>query len=121
MKRIDSRKASSCFAFTGFDVDPGDAAVVGQRQVMLDVPVRAEDEGLRGQPRRQMLGVLRGQAVQPGQPVLAGDPQHAVMRPVHHARRPGQRPLLRERVTVVRGDPRVGPLRRDGSRGGQQR
>jgi hypothetical protein len=92
-------------------VDPHRGAVVGQGQVVLDVPAGAEHQRLGGGARGQVLGVLRGQAVQPGKPVLAGDPQDAVVRPVHHARRAGQCPLLRERVAVVRGDPRVGPLR----------
>ena len=75
---------------------------------MLDVALRAEDQRLGGLARLEVLQVLGGQAVQPGQPVRAGDPDHAAVRAVHHPRAGGQRALLRVGVPVVRGDPASG-------------
>ncbi len=92
---------------------PERGAVVGQREMVLDVPLRAEHQGLRGGARFEVLKVLGGQAVQPGQPVRAGDPHDLAVGAVHQAGRAGQRPLLRMRVPVVGGDPRVDSLRRD--------
>ena len=70
---------------------------------------RAEDEGLSSLADREPLQVLRGQAVQPAQPVLAGDPQHASVGPVDECRGLFGRPLLAHRVAVVRGDALVRP------------
>ena len=57
----------------GLDGDPRRGAVVGQVHLVLDVAVGAEDEcGGRG-ARGQRLEVLGGEAVQPGEPIGAGD------------------------------------------------
>ena len=90
-------------------VHPRRGAVVGQRQVVFDVPVRAEDERLRARSGRQPVQRLRGQAVQPAQPVRPGDPDDAAVGPVHHARRLLGRALLAQRVAVVRGHALVRP------------
>ncbi len=102
------------------DVRPQVRPVVGQDQVVLDVPVRAQDQRLGGVTGREVLKVLGGEAVQPGQPVRAADPDHPPVRPVDQAQAAVQRALLGERVAVVRGDPGVGPFRIGGDRPGRR-
>ena len=102
-------------------VHPHRGAVIGQRQVVFDMPGRAEDEGLRARSGRQPVQVLRGQAVQPAQPVRPGDPQHAAVGPVDDPRRLLGRPLLAHRVAVVRGNALVRPARLHRAGPGQQR
>ena len=74
---------------------PQRRAVVSKREVVLDVALRAEHQRLCGLAGGQVLDVLRGQAVQPGQPVLPGDAQDAPVRAVDLACVAGQRSLLR--------------------------
>jgi len=90
-------------------VHPHRGAVIGQGQVVFHVPGRAEDESLRARTGRQPFQALRGEAVQPAQPVRAGDPQHAAVGPVDHRRRLVGRALLAHRIAVVRGDALVRP------------
>ena len=101
-------------------VHPHRGAVIGQGQVVFDVPVRAEDERLRGRSGGQPVQLLRGQAVQPAQPVRPGDPDDAAVGPVHDARRLLGRALLAHRVAVVRGHALVRPAGLHRSRPGQQ-
>jgi len=63
----------------GLHVRPHRGPVVGQRQLMLDVPVRGQDECLGGVAGCQLVQALRGDAVQPGQPVRPGNPDDAAM------------------------------------------
>jgi hypothetical protein len=98
------------------DVNPGRGAVIGQRQMVLEVALRAEDERLLGAAGAEPLQVLAGQAVQPGQPIGPGDLDYASVRPVDQGRPLGHDALLAHRVAVVRGDPLVRPLRLDGAR-----
>ena len=85
-------------------MQPHCGSVVDQSQVVLHVAVRAEDECLGGGTGREVLQVLGGEAVQPGQPVLAGDAQHSPVGAVDQAGREGKRALLRIGVAIVRGD-----------------
>ena len=97
---------------------PGGLAVVDDARRVLDVPLRAEHEQLRRGPRRQRGQLLRGDRVQPGQPVGAGDGDDAEVRLVHHRAAAGQRALLGGRVAVVPRDAVVGTGARGPRRGG---
>ena len=91
----------------GLDVDPGGLTVVEQAQVVLRVPVRAQDERLRGRPRGEGLQMLGREAVQPAQPVGPADSQHTAVRPVDDRDAFGEPALLAQGVAVVRGHPVV--------------
>ena len=97
------------------DVDPGGRAVVRERQVVLKVALRGQDERLRGAAGGEPLQVLAGQAVQPAQPVRAGDLDDAPVGPVDEDLAFRHRALLAHRVAVVRGDALVRPFRLDGA------
>ena len=60
-------------------------AVVDAGEGVLDVALRAEDQGLGPHAGREALEVLGGEAVQPGQPVGTGDPQDVAVRQVDEA------------------------------------
>src|SRR5215469_8965134 len=51
-----------------------------------------------------MLQVLGSQAVQPAQPVRAGDAEHSPVGPVDYSETAGQRALLGVRITVMGRD-----------------
>jgi hypothetical protein len=95
-------------AGAGFDVHEHLGARLGQVQVVLDVALRGQHEGLGGRARHEPGHVLRHQRVQPRQPVRTGDPQHVAVRQVHDATPGGERPLLGVGVAVVTGDGLVG-------------
>ncbi len=73
----------------GLDVEPGGRAVVDDHRVVLDVTVRGEHQQLGALAGRQREQVLGGQVVQPGQPLRAGDRDHAAVAPVDQRRRRG--------------------------------
>src|SRR5262249_283629 len=102
-------------------VDPGCPAVVGERQVVLDVALRAQYQSFPCRARLEPLQILRSQVLQPAEPVGAGDPEHAAVRPAGHAEPARDAPLLGERVAVVRRDARVDPIGWDGSGCREQR
>ena len=87
----------------GLDVGPRRAAELGEDQVVLDVPLRGEDERLGAGGVGQPVEVLAGEAVQPGEPVGAGDGEHVAVAAVHQPRALGEQPLLPQRVAVVGG------------------
>ena len=89
--------------------------------MVFDVPVRAQNQRLNDGARRQRLEALRGEAVQPGQPVRAGDADDAAMGPVHQAGRLRERALLAGRITVMGRDACVGSPGRDGAGQPEQR
>lgn len=88
-------------------------AGLDQLQVVLDVPLRGQHQGLGRLPGSQGRDVLRQQRVQPGQPIRPGDPQHGPMGQVDHAYAGGQPALLEVGVTVVAGHTGVGRISRD--------
>ena len=59
--------------------------------------------------------------MQPAEPVRAGHPDDAAVRPVHQPGGAGQGALLAHRVSVVGGDTGVQPVGVDGSGGGKKR
>ena len=79
MNRIDSRNASSVPAVPG-STCAHRVPVVGEGQVVLDMALRAQDQRLGALAGLEVLELLGGQAVQPGQPVRAGDPDHLAVR-----------------------------------------
>ena len=96
---------------------PGGLAVVDDARRVLDVPLRAEHQQLGRRPRRQRGQLLRGDRVQPGQPVRAGDGDDAEVRLVDHgaaaataraARRSGRRSARRRRRRARSPGPRRG-------------
>ncbi len=95
--------------------------VVDERQVVLDVSLRRQHQRLRPLTGRQRRHVLGDQAVQPAEPVRAGDAQDRSVRQVHRGETPRERPLLGVGVAVVRRDTAVRRVGGDGSRAGQQR
>ena len=105
----------------GLGGDPGGLAVVHEVQVVLDVALGAQHEGLGGHQRREAGEHLGGDRVQPGQPVRSGDRDHAPVGQVDRGQALGQQPLLAQRVAVVGGDARVGAVGRDGAGRRQQR
>jgi hypothetical protein len=109
-------EAEQRWRFARFDVDPRVCAVIDQAEMVLHVTVRAENQRLPGAAGHQVVELLRADAVQPGEPVLAGDPEHVPVRAVHHSGRVGQSPLLGEGITIVRSHAHVGCVSRDGIR-----
>ena len=87
----------------GLHVQPGGRAILGDHRVVLDVAVRGQHQRLGALPGAQPAEVLRGQVVQPAQPLLAGHGQDPAVRPVHQADGGGEGALLGHRVPVVRG------------------
>ena len=85
------------------DVGPRRAVEVGQDEVVLDVPLRRQDQRLGAGAVGEPLEVLAGQAVQPGEPVGARDREHVAVAAVDQARPLGERALLAQRVAVVGG------------------
>ncbi len=118
LHRLEELKQRGRLAW--FHVNPGGAAVVDDRQVMLDVPVRAQDQALLGAACRQVVDLLGADAVQPAQAVLTADPEHVPVRPVDEAGAVGQGALLSERIAVVRGNAHVREIGRDGTGNGKQ-
>ena len=104
MNRISVEEGQQRRARAGLDVGPRRAAEVGQHEVVLDVPVRREHQRLAAGAVGQPVEVLAGQAVQPGQPVGAGDDDDVAVAAVDQSGALGQQPLLAERVAVVGGD-----------------
>src|SRR3712207_1658033 len=102
-----------CRAGARLDVHPGGAGELGEDEVALDVPVRGELEGLRAGAVAELLEVLGEQAVQPGQPVGAGDDEHVAVAAVDQAGALGELALLAQGAAVVRRDGPV--LHRDGA------
>ena len=83
--------------------------------MVLQVTLGAEDERLLCDSRGEPLQVLAGQAVQPGEPVRAGDLDDAPVGPVHEGKLLAHDALLPHRVAVMRGDAFVRGLRLDGA------
>src|SRR5258706_659102 len=100
----------------GFGVNPRVRAVIDQAEMVLHMTVRAENQRLPGAAGRQVVELLGADAVQPGEPVLASDPDHVPVRAVDEAGRIRQCPLLCEAITVVRGHAHVGFVGSDGVR-----
>ena len=65
--------------------------------------------------------MLGEQQVQPGQPVVAGDGDHAAVGEVDESDAVGEGTLLTEQVAVMGGDAFVHPLGGDGAGQEQQR
>ena len=103
--RLEKRDQASCHA--RLDMCPHRRAVVDEREMVLDVAVRAEHKRLGSSMRGKMLEALCGQAVQPGEPVGAGDPDHAAVAPVDKSGAAGERALLGEWIAVMPGDLRI--------------
>ena len=82
---------------------------------MLNVSLRAEDEGIGARTRCQVVQVLGCQTVQPAQPVRPGDPQYAAVRAIDDTGTDGQRTLLGIRIAVMRGNSGVRAVGGDGS------
>ncbi len=96
----------------GLDVGPDRLPVVDQVERVLDVAVRRQQQRLGRHAGLEVLDVLRGQRVQPGQPVGAADPDHRAVRQVDRRLAGDQGALLAERVAVVRGHAGVGRVGR---------
>lgn len=112
-----------CGAGARLDVGPGRAGQLGKHEVVLDVPLRREDQRLAAGAVAEPVEVLTGEAVQPGEPVGTGDGEHVAVAAVHQPGALGQQPLLAQRVAVVGGDGERGVgrvLDGDGPRAGQQ-
>ena len=90
-------------------------AVVDAGEGVLDVAVRAEDQRLGPDAGREALEELGGQAVQPGEPVGTGDPDHVAVREVDEALTGLEDALLAVERAVVRGDRGVDPVAADGA------
>jgi len=71
--------------------------------VMLDMALRAENQGLRTDAGSQSFEALRREVVQPRQPVCTGDPDHTAVRNIDEPDAVGQLPLFAERIAVVCG------------------
>src|SRR6266851_2338021 len=99
-----------------FGVNPRVRAVIDQAEMVLHMTVRAENQRLPGAAGRQVVELLGADAVQPGEPVLASDPDHVPVRAVDLAGRIRQCPLLCEGITVMRGHAHVGFVGGDGVR-----
>ena len=121
MNFIDVRKSSRAVAVPGSTWAQIGCPVVGQRELVLDMALRAQHERLRGRAWLQMLQVLGRQAVQPAQPVGAGDPQHSAVGLIDYAPAGRQGALLGVGIAVVCGDARVRPGGRDSSGLSEQR
>ena len=70
--RIRSRNSTSAPAVPGSTCSPDGLAVVDQVERVLDVAVRRQQQRLGRHAGLEVLDVLRGQRVQPGEPVGAG-------------------------------------------------
>ena len=88
---------------------------------MLDVSVRREEQRLGRLARREVLEVLRGERVQPAEPVGAADPHDAAVRQVDRGVARDELPLLAVGVAVVGRDALVGLVGRDRARALQGR
>ena len=86
---------------------------------MLDVAVRGEEQRLGRLARGEVLEVLRGERVQPGQPVGAGDPHHVAVREVDRCLAGDEEPLLAVGVAVVGRHAGVGRVGGDGTGSGE--
>jgi hypothetical protein len=91
------------------DVGGERLAVVDAVHRVLYVTLGAEHQRRRGTPGRQVGQMLRGQGVQPGKAVGAGDANDAAMGQVDEALIRLQRPLLVDERAVVRRHGRVDP------------
>ncbi len=88
--------------------------------MVLDMTVRGEHQRLAAPHGRQRGEMLGGDAVQPGQPVHAGDAQHSAVRTVDDHRAVLADALLAQRIPVVVSDPEVGSGGGHGTGDGQQ-
>src|SRR5659263_395289 len=100
---------------------PGRLAVVHHAGRMLDVALRAEHEELGRGPRCERRDLLRGDRVQPGEPVRTGDAHDTEVRLVDDGDGARERTLLGGRVAVVEGDPGVDARPGDGAVPREQR
>jgi len=105
----------------GLGDQPRGRAVVHQRHRVLDVPVRVQEQHLARLPWRQSEQRLRGERVQPGEPVRPAHHRHAQVGEVDDGAARGERPLLADGVAVVEGHAGVRRDADDGARPGQQR
>ncbi|GAA3127053.1 hypothetical protein GCM10020001_055390 [Nonomuraea salmonea] len=87
----------------GLDVGEHGLAVVDQRQVVLHAALQVEVERLRPLTWTQRVELLRGQIVEPFQPVGAGDADDLAVAAVDDRLSLRQRALLGEQVAVVGG------------------
>ena len=77
--------------------------------MLLDVPVRGEDEQLGALPGAQLAQVLGGDGVQPAEPVLAGYRDDTAVGAVDQPDGGVEQPLLAQRIAVVRRPARPRP------------
>ena len=75
---------------------------------MLDMSLRAEDEGERRLTYPEMLDVLRRQAVKPREPIKPRHRDHAAIRAIDDPLALREPALLTVRIAEVPGNPRVG-------------
>ncbi len=98
----------------GLGEQPRRHAVVDDGREVLDMPVRAQDQQLGRAERSETGQLLRGQRVQPAEPVRSGDRDHAEVRLVDDAAPGLERALLGDGVAVVPGHTCVTPGTGDG-------
>src|ERR687898_602641 len=84
-------------------VCPERLAVIDAVERMLEMTLRRQHQGGHAAARLQSRQVLRGQRVQPAQPVRAGDRDHAAVRQIHNALTLLQPALLAHRVAEMPG------------------
>jgi hypothetical protein len=93
---------------TGLDVGEHLGAGLDQLQVVLDVTLGRQHQGLGGLPGLQVGDVLAQQRVQPAQAVRAADAHDRAVRQVDRSDALGEPALLEVGVAVVAGDGSVG-------------
>ena len=90
-------------------------AVVDAGEPVLDASLRRQQQQVGGLARRQVLDVLGGEGVQPGEPVGTADADDVAVRQVDEPVAGHQASLLAGDGAVVRGDAGVGWVGLDGS------
>jgi hypothetical protein len=104
----------------GLHDQPGGGAVVDDPRVELNAPLNAEQQQLARLGGGKVGDLLRGQGVEPAQPVGTGNGHHAAVRKVDDGGSGCQRALLPQRLTVVRSDAGVSATGLDRARARQQ-
>ena len=97
----------------GIGDKPGRLAVLDREGGVLDVPGRAEEQGLRRIAGSEPDHALARQGVEPSQPVRPRDAHDVPVGEVHESPAAVERPVLGGRVAVVQGRP--AGVRRPGS------